>query len=303
MKQKIKGFKGLLSILLCLVLIAQCVSVENISAATKVKINKTKASIYVGKTVQLKISGTKKKVTWKSSNKKVATVTSKGKVKGVKKGTAKITATVSKKKYVCKVTIKNKAVKVTPTPKPTAMVTPTVTSTVKPTPMPTIEPTKVVTLPPATPSSVVATTPTSEPTQAPVVTLGAIEACNIGESYTSKNGLNVCVNYVAGELFSGVCYICKINYAIKNNTSKTIKRPIFRVFSENGNAYYQNGTFNDLEPGKSLQSQYHVISMVMSSNPRLLEKPIILELVTDKDDTETNYKDTLNPNELHWIVP
>lgn len=90
-----------------------------VTAATKVKINKTKASIYVGKTVQLKVTGTKKKVTWKSSNKKIATVTSKGKVKGVKKGTAKITATVSKKKYTCKVTVKNKAVKVTPTPKPT----------------------------------------------------------------------------------------------------------------------------------------------------------------------------------------
>lgn len=152
MKQKIKGFKGLLSILLCLVLIAQGVSGENINAATKVKINKTKASIYVGKTLQLKISGTKKKVTWKSSNKKIATVTSKGKVKGVKKGTAKITATVSKKKYTCKVTVKNKAVKVTPTPKPTMTVSPTVTSTVKPTPTPTIESTNVVTLPPTTPT-------------------------------------------------------------------------------------------------------------------------------------------------------
>ena len=75
------------------------------------------------------------------------------------------------------------------------------------------------------------------------------------------------------------------------------------MFSENGNVYYLNKTFNDLEPGKSLQNQYHVISMVMPSNPTLLEKPIILELVTDKDDTEANYKDTLNPSELHWIVP
>lgn len=77
-----------------------------VSAATKIKINKKTANIYVGKTVQLKVTGTKKKVTWKSSNKKVATVTSKGKVKGIKKGTAKITATVSKKKYICKVTVK-----------------------------------------------------------------------------------------------------------------------------------------------------------------------------------------------------
>lgn len=292
MKQKIKG---LLSVALCFVLIIQS---ANINAATKVKINKTKASIYVGKTVQLKISGTKKKVTWKSSNKKVATVTSKGKVKGLKKGTAKITATVSKKKYTCKVTVKNKEVEGTTTP------IPTLPPVVIPSP-PVIE---VPTLPPLpknleTPEVASTNQPTTIPTQNPVVTLGAIEACNVNENYTSKNGLTICVNYVANELFAGVCYICKINYAIKNNTSETIKRPIFRVFSENGNVYYLNKTFNDLEPGKSLQNQYHVISMVMPSNPTLLEKPIILELVTDKDDTEANYKDTLNPSELHWIVP
>lgn len=143
-----------------------------VTAATKVKINKTKASIYVGKTVQLKVTGTKKKVTWKSSNKKIATVTSKGKVKGVKKGTAKITATVSKKKYVCKVTVKNREVEGATTPKPTMTVTPMVTSTVTPTSTPTIEPTTVITLPPATPTPPVGSAVTPTPT--PVTTTGAI---------------------------------------------------------------------------------------------------------------------------------
>ena len=46
-----------------------------------------------------------------SSNKKVATVTSKGKVTAKKKGTATITATVSGKKYTCKVTVKEIALK------------------------------------------------------------------------------------------------------------------------------------------------------------------------------------------------
>lgn len=82
-----------------------------VEAATKVKLNKTKATVYVGKSTQLKVTGTKKKVTWKSSNKKIATVTSKGKVTAKKKGTATITATVSGKKYTCKVTVKEIALK------------------------------------------------------------------------------------------------------------------------------------------------------------------------------------------------
>lgn len=72
-----------------------------------VKLNKTSASIYVGDSVQLKLSGAKS-VTWTSSNKKIATVTSKGKVKGVKKGSCTITAKdkSTKKTYKCKVTVK-----------------------------------------------------------------------------------------------------------------------------------------------------------------------------------------------------
>ena len=47
-----------------------------------------------------------KKITFKSSNKKVATVTSKGVVKGLKKGTATITVQSGSKKMTCKVTVK-----------------------------------------------------------------------------------------------------------------------------------------------------------------------------------------------------
>ena len=46
----------------------------------------TNTTIYVGKTVQLKVKGTKKKPKWGSSNKKVAIVNKKGKVKGKKAG-------------------------------------------------------------------------------------------------------------------------------------------------------------------------------------------------------------------------
>jgi len=81
---------------------------DTVDAATvkKVKLNKTSVTLYAGKTVQLKVQGTSKKVTWSSGNKKVATVY-KGKVTTKKAGTATITAKVGKKKYTCKVTVKS----------------------------------------------------------------------------------------------------------------------------------------------------------------------------------------------------
>ncbi|MDD5948638.1 MAG: Ig-like domain-containing protein, partial [Lachnospiraceae bacterium] len=54
------------------------------------------------------MKNTKKKVTWKSSNKKVAKVSKKGKVTALKKGTAKITAKVSGKKFTCNVNVVKK---------------------------------------------------------------------------------------------------------------------------------------------------------------------------------------------------
>ena len=59
-------------------------------AEAAIKISKKTAALTVGKTLQLKVSGTKLKVTWSSSNKSVASVTQKGKVTAKKKGTATI---------------------------------------------------------------------------------------------------------------------------------------------------------------------------------------------------------------------
>ena len=63
-----------------------------------------------GKSFKIKAAATPKntdeKITFKSSNKKVVTVTSKGVVKGLKKGTATITVQSGSKKMTCKVTVK-----------------------------------------------------------------------------------------------------------------------------------------------------------------------------------------------------
>lgn len=75
-------------------------------AKTKVKLNKTAVVLTVNNRYQLKVKGTKKKAVWKSSNKKVATVTSKGTVKGMKEGKAIVTVKTGGKKYACKVTVK-----------------------------------------------------------------------------------------------------------------------------------------------------------------------------------------------------
>ena len=79
---------------------------------SKIKLSKTKAVIEKGKTLTLKATITPsnlpdKSVTWKSSDTKVATVTSAGKVKGVKTGTATITCTSNSTgaKATCKVTV------------------------------------------------------------------------------------------------------------------------------------------------------------------------------------------------------
>ena len=76
------------------------------------KLSKTKATLETGKTLTLKATVSPeelldKSVTWKSSNKKVATVTSAGKVKAVAAGTATITCTsdVTGAKATCKVTV------------------------------------------------------------------------------------------------------------------------------------------------------------------------------------------------------
>ncbi len=106
-----KRAKKIIAILLALVLSISMIPTTSVSAAKKVKLNKTKATIYVGKTVILKLKNNKKKIKWSSSNKKVATVTKKGKVKGKKAGKATITAKVGKKKYKCKITVKKRVVK------------------------------------------------------------------------------------------------------------------------------------------------------------------------------------------------
>lgn len=71
----------------------------------KAGLNKTRAQVAVSGSTQLKVTGAPGKVTWKSSDPSIATVSSKGKIKGRKVGKAVITAKAGARTYKCTVTV------------------------------------------------------------------------------------------------------------------------------------------------------------------------------------------------------
>ena len=90
------------------------------AAKTTVKLNKSSVSVIMGETAALKVVkknvASVKKIQWTSKDKEVATVSAKGIVKGIKKGSTVVNATVKykakgaskfkSKKLSCKVTVK-----------------------------------------------------------------------------------------------------------------------------------------------------------------------------------------------------
>lgn len=97
---------------LALMMIFSVFPATQVNAATKPKLSKTKITMTVGQHKKLKVKGISKKrakrIKWKSSKKKVVTVTKTGKIKARKAGKATITAKVGKKKLKCKVVVKRK---------------------------------------------------------------------------------------------------------------------------------------------------------------------------------------------------
>lgn len=80
------------------------VSVTNNAAR---KLNYKARTIYVGHTLKLTLLNATTKVTWSTSSKAVATVSTKGLVTAKKAGSATITAKCGGKSFTCKITVKN----------------------------------------------------------------------------------------------------------------------------------------------------------------------------------------------------
>ena len=104
-----------LLVALCLMLVA-CLAAPALlpagmgapfSARAAAAISKTKATLYNGKTLKLKVTGTAKAVKWSSSNARVAKVDKNGLVTAKKVGKATITAQVGTQKLNCVVTVKS----------------------------------------------------------------------------------------------------------------------------------------------------------------------------------------------------
>ncbi len=101
----VKWKKGIVFACLFFVIISgvsiSCYAAGGKKQVEKIRISAAKLKLTKGQTKRLKIIGTKKKVKWKSSNRKVTSVTK----KGIVKGKAKITGMVGKRKLTCGVSV------------------------------------------------------------------------------------------------------------------------------------------------------------------------------------------------------
>ena len=102
-----KLITALLSLILCFTLIS-----PSTAYAATIKLSKAKLTLNFGGTSTLKLTGASGSIKWTSSDKKIATVSSKGKVKAISVGKATISATYNKKAYKCSITVKDKVTKV-----------------------------------------------------------------------------------------------------------------------------------------------------------------------------------------------
>ncbi len=100
-----KKYSCHLLLFLTVVVMIFMLSSEEVSAASTVKINKTSKTMDLGTTYTLKLTGTKSKIKWSSSNKSIVSVNSSGLITAKSVGNASITAKVGKKKYKCEVNV------------------------------------------------------------------------------------------------------------------------------------------------------------------------------------------------------
>lgn len=184
--------KGLALLLAAGMLVSQMSGVSADAKAKKPKLSRTKVSVTVGKTKRVTVKNAKK-VTWKVTKKaaQIVKLTKKSKkgatIKGLKKGTAKISVQMKngKKKVKKTITVKvSSAKKVVVTAEPAKTTNkPTNGPTNGPTKEPVKEPTATPTATSTTEPSVTPTaTPTEEPPAEPTLTPTPMPLPDLGEN-------------------------------------------------------------------------------------------------------------------------
>lgn len=98
--------KKIMSLILVFTIIFSLTGLSQTAEASTIKLNKSKATLYVGDTLSLKLTGTTKKIKWTSSDSNKLKVSSTGKVTALFGGKADIIAKVGSKSYTCKITVK-----------------------------------------------------------------------------------------------------------------------------------------------------------------------------------------------------
>lgn len=206
-------------------LLCQFNAVSSVSHAGKkaLWLNTTKKTITAGKSFWLKAKGkaAKGRLKWRSSNKKIASVTAKGKVTAKKTGKVKITVQSVKKpslKAVCTVTVKNKKTAVpTESSKPDSSAAPAPISTSPAAATAGVSSAPQVTQEPAAPTATVSPVPADVSTLVVSTSLvekdgmtmtaylinkqyyGNITVCLNGKTYTKKtSGRNLLFTLATG---------------------------------------------------------------------------------------------------------
>ena len=180
MRKNVFRAKGLTLLLTAALLVPQMSGVSADAKAKKPKLSRTKVSVTVGKTKRVTVKNAKK-VTWKVTKKaaQIVKLTKKSKkgatIKGLKKGTAKISVQMKngKKKVKKTITVKVSSAKKVVVPAEPAKTTqkPANGSTNGPTKEPVKEPTATPTATSTTePSATPTATPTEEPSAEPTAT-------------------------------------------------------------------------------------------------------------------------------------
>ena len=246
----------------CLLFQSLAVPVNGSAKQRTMRLNYTRKTITIGDKFQLKpkaAASSKKKIVWKSSRKKVASVSGKGWVKGKKSGKTKITAQYKgdRKKAVCIVTVKKKK----SSGKPADHTDATVTNTASPEGTTTVPSQTAVPQPSGTAIPTPGSTGIPQPVESPQPTVSAVPVDSsvlvVSSNVIEKNGVTMTA-YLINKLFYGDI---TISLNGKNYTDKTSGRNLLMLLatSATGDTPQMNSSGTIRVSRKSLEDEYWTV--------------------------------------------